>query len=71
MDKAGLVSSIYTSVIKIDFGIACESHKTRLKNIIRSPGIDHIEKDLLKQRLANLFSAQSGYIALQKKAIEG
>jgi hypothetical protein len=50
------------------FHIACISHKTRLLNILRSPGIDPIEKALLKQRLANLTTAQSSYVEKQKKA---
>ena len=33
------------------------------------PRIDPIEKSLLKQRLANLPSAQNGYIEKQKKAL--
>ena len=51
------------------FHIACGSHKTRIKNILRAPGIDPIEKSLLKQRLANLSTAQSSYIEKQKKAM--
>jgi len=54
---------------KDSFHIACISHQTRLKNIVRSPGIDPIEKALLKQRLANLPTAQGGYIEKQKKAL--
>jgi len=54
---------------KDSFHIACSSHKTRLQNILRSPGIDPIEKALLKQRLANLPTAQNGYIKKQKKAL--
>ena len=54
---------------KDSFHIACGSHKTRLQNILRSPGIDQIEKDLLKQRLANLPTAQDSYIEKQKKAL--
>jgi hypothetical protein len=54
---------------KDSFHIACISHQTRLKNIVRSPGIDPIEKSLLKQRLANLPTAQGGYIEKQKKAL--
>jgi len=34
---------------KDSFHIACGGHKTRLQNILRSPGIDPIEKNLLKQ----------------------
>ena len=54
---------------KDSFHIACISHKTRIQNILRSPGIDHIEKSLLKQRLINLPTAQNGYIEKQKRAL--
>ena len=54
---------------KDSFHIACISHKTRLQNILRSPGIDPIEKTLLKQRFVNLSTAQKGYIEKQKKAL--
>jgi hypothetical protein len=54
---------------KDSFHIACGSHKTRLENILRSPGIDPIEKALLKQRLANLPAAKNAYIEKQKKAL--
>ena len=54
---------------KDSFHFACGSHKTRIQNILRSPGIDLIEKSLLKQRLANLPTAQNGYIEKQKKAL--
>jgi len=51
------------------FHIACMAHKTRLQNILRSPGIDPIEKALLEQRLANLSAAQNGYAVKQQKAL--
>jgi len=51
------------------FHIASISHKTRLQNILRSPGIDPIEKALLKQRLANLSAGQGGYVEKQKLAL--
>jgi hypothetical protein len=54
---------------KDSFHIACSSHITRIKNMLRTPGIDPIEKSLLKQRLANLPAAQGGYIEKQKKAL--
>ena len=54
---------------KDSFHIACTSHKTRLQNILRSPGIDPIEKALLKQRFVNLSAAQNGYIEKQKKVL--
>ena len=55
---------------KDSYHIACDSHKTRIKNILRSPGIDPIEKDLLQLRLANLSTAQNAYIEKQKKALQ-
>jgi len=54
---------------KDSFHIACSSHHTRLKNILRTPGLDPIEKALLKQRLVNLPAAQDGYIEKQEKAL--
>ena len=52
------------------FHVAFKSHKTRLQNILRSPGIDPIEKNLLKQRFANLSVAQNSYTELQKKILK-
>jgi len=54
---------------KDSFHIACGSHKTRIQNILRAPGIDPIEKALLKQRLLNLPTAQNSYIEKQKKVL--
>ena len=51
------------------FHVACKSHRTRLQNILKAPGIDPIEKDLLKQRFANLSTAQNSYIEKQRKAL--
>jgi hypothetical protein len=56
---------------KDSFHIACIAHKTRLQNILRAPGIDPIEKTLLKQRFINMTAAQNGYIEKQKKALAG
>ena len=58
-----------SSFPKDSLHIACGSHKTRIKNILRAPGIDPIEKALLKQRLDNLSTAQTSYIEKQKKAM--
>jgi len=55
---------------KDSFHIACGSHRTRLQNILRSPGVDPIEKALLKQRFINMSTAQNGYIQKQKSALE-
>jgi predicted RNase H-like nuclease (RuvC/YqgF family) len=51
------------------YHIAFESHKTRLQNILRTPGLDRIEKTLLEQRRSNLATAQQGYIEKQKKVL--
>jgi hypothetical protein len=59
----------YRGFPKDAFHVACGSHKTRLQNIIRSPGIAPIEKALLKQRLANLSAGQKGYLEKQRKAL--
>jgi hypothetical protein len=52
------------------FHLAFNSHKTRLQNILRTPGLDPIEKNLLRQRVANLPVAQKSYREKQKKALE-
>ena len=52
------------------FHVACGSHRARLKNILKTPGLDPIEKNLLKQRFANLSTAQNAYIELQKKTMD-
>ena len=54
---------------KDSFQIACIAHRTRIRNILRSPGIDPLEKVLLKQRYSNQSTAQKGYIEKQKKAL--
>jgi hypothetical protein len=71
IDKAFPHRSIYriSRFPKDAFHIACIAHKTRIQNVLRAPGIDPIEKALLKQRFANLSTAQNGYINKQKKAL--
>jgi hypothetical protein len=51
------------------FHIAIKGHKGRLQNILKTPGLDPIEKALLKQRLVTLAAGQEGYMELQKKAL--
>jgi len=53
------------------FHIACRAHKTRIRNVLRSPGIDAIEKNLLKQRRANLSAAEKSYAKKQEKVMAG
>jgi len=54
---------------KDSYHIAMSAHRTRLKNVLRSPGIDQIEKALLKQRYSNLAAGQKGYCEKQGKAL--
>jgi len=48
---------------------ACIAHRTRINNILRSPGINLAEKALLSQRSDNMNTAQSAYLDLQKTAL--
>jgi hypothetical protein len=52
------------------FHQACIAHRTRLNNILRSPGINMIEKAVLQQRAANMTTAQTAYMELQKKVLK-
>jgi hypothetical protein len=51
------------------FHIACTAHYTRLHNVLRSPGIDMLEKTVLEQRAANVKTALKSYLEKQKKAL--
>jgi hypothetical protein len=51
------------------FHQACGSHKVRLHNTLRSPGIEMLEKALLKQRAANMKAAQGAYVEKQRQAL--
>jgi len=51
------------------FHIAVKGHKGRLQNILKTPGLDPIEKALLKQRLDAIKAGQKGYLEMQGKAL--
>jgi hypothetical protein len=51
------------------FHQACASHRTRLHNVLRSPGIDMLEKALLAQRADNMKTARKAYVEKQRKAL--
>jgi hypothetical protein len=53
------------------FHEACGSHKTRLHNILRAPGIEMLEKALLKQRTVNMKAAQDAYVEKQRRVLNG
>jgi hypothetical protein len=54
---------------KDSFHLACIAHRTRLRNILRAPGINMIEKAVLQQRAANMTTAQESYVEKQRKAL--
>jgi len=54
---------------KDSYHIAANAHRTRLRNMLRTPGVDPIEKALLKQRYANLATGQKGYCEKQGEAL--
>jgi hypothetical protein len=51
------------------YHIAYIGHKARLINILKTPGLDPIERALLNQRLDTLAAGQGGYVEKQKKAL--
>ncbi|MDR2607449.1 MAG: hypothetical protein LBC57_03575 [Treponema sp.] len=51
------------------FHLACIAHRTRLRNSLRTPGINMREKAVLYQRAANMTTAQGSYIEKQKKVL--
>jgi hypothetical protein len=53
------------------FHIACIAHRTRLRNVLRSPGINMTEKAVLRQRAVNMRTSQQSYIGKQEKALGG
>jgi hypothetical protein len=51
------------------FHQACGSHKMRLRNSLRTPGVDMLEKSLLEQRAVSMKAAQGSYVEKQRKAL--
>jgi hypothetical protein len=51
------------------FHQACDAHRTRLSNSLRTPGINMIEKAVIQQRMANMKTAVGCYMEKQKKAL--
>jgi hypothetical protein len=60
----------YNKMPKDAFHVSCMGHITRIKNSLRTPGINLAEKALLEQRLANIKTAQSVYLQRQKKVLD-
>ena len=53
------------------FHQACDAHRTRLSNSLRTPGINMKEKSVIQQRAANMKIAVSYYIEKQRAALSG
>jgi hypothetical protein len=51
------------------FHQACDAHRTRLSNSLRTPGVNMKEKAVIRQRVANMGTATSYYIEKQRKAL--
>jgi hypothetical protein len=51
------------------FHQACGSHYTRLRNILRTPGVEMLEKAVLKQRATNMKAARDTYVEKQRKVL--
>jgi hypothetical protein len=60
----------YHDMPKDAFHSACHSHRTRLNNPLRVPGINTIEREVYKQRAVNMTAAQNAYLEKQKIALE-
>jgi hypothetical protein len=51
------------------FHQACNAHRTRLSNSLRTPGINMTEKAVIQQRVVNMKTAVHCYIEKQKVAL--
>jgi hypothetical protein len=51
------------------YQVACEANKSRIKNILRTPGLNMKEKAVLKERFANMDIGRDAYLELQKAAL--
>ncbi|MCL2600851.1 MAG: hypothetical protein FWD88_06695, partial [Treponema sp.] len=49
--------------------LACASHRTRINNSLRTPGINMKEKAVFTQRASNMLATQAAYTEKQKKAL--
>jgi hypothetical protein len=47
----------------------CKSHLTRLQNVLKTPGMNPLERTAYDQRIANIAALKNAYLALQKKAL--
>ena len=59
----------YKGMPKDAFHVACAGHYQRITNILKAPGINPSEKELLEQRRSNMAAAQSVYLEKQKAVL--
>ena len=59
----------YKGMPKDAFHVACGGHRVRIENILKAPGINLLEKELLKQRQINMSAAQAAYAEMQNKIL--
>ena len=59
----------YKGMPKDAFHVASAGHYQRITNILKAPGINLAEKELLEQRRANMAAAQSVYVEKQKEVL--
>jgi hypothetical protein len=61
----------YKGAPKDAFHVACISHRARLGNTLRTPGMNMQEKAIYQQRQTNMTAVQEVYYALQEAALGG
>jgi hypothetical protein len=59
----------YQDFPKDAFHLACISHRTRIQNILKVPGMNPIERTVYEQRFSNMTTAQNSYLDKQKAAL--
>jgi hypothetical protein len=57
----------FRNMPKDAYHVACISHRTRIQNILRVPGMNMTEKAVYQQRFANMKTAQDSYVKMQEK----
>jgi hypothetical protein len=59
----------YNGMPMDSFHLACNAHRTRLRNPLRVPGINAVERQIYEQRAVNMTAAQNAYLEKQKAAL--
>ncbi|GHT67652.1 hypothetical protein AGMMS50239_31220 [Bacteroidia bacterium] len=59
----------YHNMPKDAFHLACNAHRTRISNTLRTPGINLIEREVYEQRSKNMSAAQIAYFDKQQNAL--